>query len=183
MLSEEMKEICRLFAEVMDYPDRGRTAAATACALRLQESFPDATEPMRSFAAFVESQSTGALEELYAGTFDNTPATTLYVGYHLFGDGAKRSAFLVKLEEAYLAYGFSHDTELADHLCVLLRFLSVGRDVGFAIPLLEECMLPIFEKVEEALRKTRNPYHQAARSLRLFLRPVLSEMSKRRMPV
>jgi nitrate reductase molybdenum cofactor assembly chaperone NarJ/NarW len=182
MLTDEMRDLCRLFAEVMDYPQPGRSPAA-ACAERLQESFPGAAEPMRSFGALIESQSIGALQELYSNTFDYTAATTLYVGYHLFGDGAKRSAFLVKLEEAYLTHGFSHGTELADHLSVIMRFLSIGRDAGFAAPLIGECTLPILEKVEDALRKTKNPYHQAARSARIFLRQVLSEMSKRRLPV
>ena len=92
---------------------------------------------MRSFVNSVKGQSRGALEELYTETFDLTPAMTLYIGYHLFGETPKRSSFLVRLEEAYQAHDFDSGTELADHLCVLLRFFSVAQDAEFVVPLLE----------------------------------------------
>ncbi len=178
MLSEETKHLCRLFAEVLDYPDHSLLESATECAQRLENSFPGIAEPMQSFVTFAQSQSLGTLEELYTQTFDVSPATTLYVGYHLFGETPKRSAFLVKLQEAYQSHHFSGGTELADHLCVLLRFFSVAQDPEFVIPLLQECVLPVLEKMEKAFPKNKNGYAPAISSLRLFLQEVSRRLIK-----
>lgn len=178
MLTEETKQLCQLFARVLDYPSSSLPGSAAECVKRLEDSFPEMAKPMQAFATFAQSQTPGRLEELYAQTFDITPATTLYVGYHLFGETPKRSAFLAKLQEAYQSHGFSNDTELADHLCVLLRFLSVARDSEFVIPLLQECVLPALEKIEEAFPKNKIGYAPAVSSLRLFLQQVNQQIIK-----
>jgi nitrate reductase molybdenum cofactor assembly chaperone len=178
MLPEESKKLCQLFAEVLDYPGSSLLESATECVNRLEHTFPGTVGPIQSFVTFAQSQNPGTLEELYTQTFDVTPATTPYVGYHLFGETPKRSAFMAKLQEAYQAHGFSAGAELADHLCVLLRFFSVAQDPEFVIPLLQECVLPVLEKMEEAFPKNGNGYAPAVSSLRLFLRQVCRRLIK-----
>lgn len=178
MLPEETKQLCRLFAEVLDYPGNSLLESATECVRQLDKSFPGTAGPMQSFATFAQSQSQGTLEELYTQTFDTTPATTPYVGYHLFGETPKRNAFMAKLQEAYQSHHFSSGTELADHLCVLLRFFSVAQDPEFVIPLLQECVLPVLEKMEEAFPKNGNGYAPAVSSVRLFLQQVCRRLIK-----
>lgn len=172
MLDKETQPLCRLFAEILDYPGDTLVASATECARGLEPSFPGIAKPMSSFAAFARSQSPGTLEELYTQTFDISSATTLYLGYHLFGETPQRSAFLVKLEEAYKEHHLTSGTELADHLCVLLKFLSVARDMEFVLPLLQECVLPVLKKIEKAFPKNQNGYGPVISSLRLFLQQV-----------
>ncbi len=77
MLPEESKQLCRLFAEVLGYPGDSLSDSANECLRQLDSSFSDIADQMRPFAAFVEGQSRGALEELYTKTFDLTPASTL----------------------------------------------------------------------------------------------------------
>ncbi len=178
MLPEESKQLCRLFAEVLGYPGDSLSESANKCLRQLDGSFPDIADQMRPFVAFVESQGRGALEELYAETFDLAPASTLYIGYHLFGETPKRSSFLVRLEEAYQSHGFQSGTELADHLCVMLRFLAVAQDVEFAIPLLEESILPVLDKMAGDLQKNKNGYAPVVSSLRLFLRQLSRRLTK-----
>jgi nitrate reductase delta subunit len=178
MFPKETKQLCRLFAEVLDYPSNSPLESATECVQQLEASFPKIARPMQSFVAFAQSQNPGALEELYTQTFDVTPAITPYVGYHLFGESPKRSAFLVKLQEAYKSHNFSNGTELPDHLCVLLKFFSVAQDPEFVIPLLQECVLPVLEKMEEAFPKNGNGYAPAINSLKLFLRQVCRRQKK-----
>ena len=178
MLPKETKQLCRLFAEVLDYPGNSLLESATECAQQLETSFPRIVRPMQSFVVFAQSQSLGTLEELYTQTFDVTPAITPYVGYHLFGESPKRSAFWVKLQEAYQSHHFSGGTELPDHLCVLLRFFSVAQDPEFVIPLLQECVLPVLEKMEKAFPKNKNGYAPVISSLRLFLREVSRQLIK-----
>ncbi len=183
MMPEESKQLCRLFAEVLGYPGDSLSESANECLRQLNGSFPDIADQMRSFVTFVESQNRGALEELYTETFDMAPAMTLYIGYHLFGETPKRSSFLVRLEEAYQSHDFHSGTELADHLCVLLRFFSVAQDTEFVIPLLEESIMPVLDKMAGDLQKSKNGYAPVVSSLRLFLRQLSLRLVKVREPV
>ncbi len=178
MLPEESQQLCQLFAEVLDYPTGSVRESARECLKQLEISFPDIADPMQSFVTFIESQDRGELEELYAQTFDLATAMTLYIGYHLFKETPKRSAFLVQLEEAYQSHDFNSGTELADHLCVLLRFFSVAKEPEFVIPLLEECILPVLDKMVGDLQKSKNGYAPAVSSLRLFLRQLSRRLVK-----
>ncbi len=178
MLPEESKQLCRLFAEMLDYPDGSLSESASECLRQLDASSSDIANQMRPFIAFLEGQNRGALEELYAETFDLAPASTLYIGYHLFGETPKRSSFLVRLEEAYQSHSFQSGTELADHLCVMLRFLAVAQDAEFVIPLLEESILPVLDKVAGDLQKSKNGYSPVVSSLRLFLRQLSRRLAK-----
>ncbi|MBI2287727.1 MAG: nitrate reductase molybdenum cofactor assembly chaperone [Chloroflexi bacterium] len=178
MLSQENRQLCQLFADMLDYPGSGLRQAAKSCAIQLKNSSPGIAEPARSFADFVNSQSLESLEELYTQTFDITPATSLYLGYHLFGETPKRSEFLIKLTEAYQAHSFSSGIELADHLGIMLRFLSVAEDTEFSLPLLEECILPTLEKTEKELKKNNSEYALVIEPLRTFLRQVTNKLAK-----
>ena len=178
MIPEENKQLCRLFAEMLSYPSDALPESANECLRQLGGSFPEIAEQVRPFVVFVEGKSSGLLEELYAETFDLAPALTLYIGYHLFGETPKRSAFLVRLEEAYQSHGFDSGTELADHLCVLLRFFSIAQDAEFVLPLLEECILPVLDKMAEDFRKSKNGYGPAVSSLKMFLKQISRKLTK-----
>ncbi len=178
MLSEENKQLCQLFAGLLDYPDSSLCDRATQLSQQLAHSHSESADAVNSLISFTGSQSRETLEELYTQTFDVTPATTLYFGYHLFGETPRRSVFLVKLQEAYEAGSFSTGAELADHLGVMLRFLSVTEDIEFASPLLEECLLPILDKIEKELKKSDNPYVLVIGPLRTFLQRLSRELVK-----
>ena len=180
MLSQESRQLCQTFADIIDYPNRALPQAAKSCLLQLEKAFPGITAPVRAFADFVDSQSLESMEELYTQTFDVTPATSLYLGYHLFGETPKRSVFLIELTEAYQAHSFSSGIELADHLGIMLRFLSVSQDPEFTLPLLEECILPTLEKTEKELKKNNNQYVLVIGPLLAFLRQVTQKLVKRR---
>lgn len=178
MLNQQERQICECFAEALDYPHTGLPPVARNCALHLQDSFPNIAKPVQAFAGFVNSQSLDSLEELYTQTFDITPVTSLYLGYHLFGETPKRSVFLIELTEAYKAHSFSSGIELADHLGVILRFLSVSEDDEFTLPLIEEGILPTLEKTEKELKKNNNPYAQVIGPLLAFLRQTTHQLAR-----
>ena len=178
MLSQEERQICECFADALDYPNTGLPQTAKDCALRLQGSFPGVAKPVQAFADFVNRQSLDSLEELYTETFDVTPAASLYMGYHLFGETPKRSVFLIELTEAYRAHSFSYGNELADHLGVMLRFLSVSKDPDFTLPLLQECILPTLERTEKALKKSDSQYALLIGPLVAFLRQMTQKLAK-----
>lgn len=169
MLSRENQAICRSFAEILDYPGQSLPAKVQGFLDQLERSSPRPARPLRRFAQYLAGKPASTLEELYAQTFDLTAANSLYLGYHLFGETPKRSAFMVQLQEAYQGLGFSSGGELPDHLCVLLRFLSVAKNPEFCRPLLQECILPGLSKTEAELLKADNPYGWLVQALRTFL--------------
>ena len=178
MLSQESRELCEMFADVLDYPDTGLPRTAHNCALHLRDSFPGLAKPMQAFADFVNSQSLETLEELYTQTFDITPATSLYLGYQLFGETPKRSEFLIRLSDAYKGCSLSTGIELADHLGVMLRFLSVSKDLDFSIPLIEECILPTLGKTAKELKKNKSEYALVIEPLTDFLRQISQRLAR-----
>lgn len=180
MFPENTRQTCRLFAEVLDYPDEATPETVSRCIRELEEACPESVKPMRSFLEFVQARTPGSLAELYTQTFDIVPARTLYIGHHIFGENPKRSTFLVRLQEAYQSHQFSAGSELPDHLCVMLRFLSVAEDREFVDPLLQECLLPVLHNLEKGFKKDKdkNGYGSPLSSLRLFLRRLSGSLDK-----
>ncbi len=144
----EMQNVYQCFARILEYPV-GRTlpAAAEAQGLLADES-PEAAAWLKEFYEYAESLSPGRLEEVYTGTFDLDAACHPYVGYHLFGETYKRSAFLVELKQRYHAQGFIFSaTELPDHLAVILHFLAATKDNTQAEEIARDALLPVLDRM------------------------------------
>jgi len=70
-----------------------------------------------------------------------------YVGYHLFGESYKRSAFLLGLKERYRPYHLQYGSELPDHLAVMLRFLAVNANAEETETIIREALHPALRKM------------------------------------
>jgi nitrate reductase molybdenum cofactor assembly chaperone NarJ/NarW len=173
-----------LFAELLEYPIGRVVEAARACQALLAVEHPEAASLVADFAAMAEAAPPGRLEEIYTGTFDLNAICYPYVGYHLFGESYKRSALLVGLKERYRAAGLDTGSELADHVAVLLRFLSVLEDAGLASELVGEALLPALDRMTRNREEAESPdggpeaadfadgreaYRRIVRALRLVL--------------
>lgn len=143
--------VFHLFADLLDYPRANPAEAARECATRVAPRSPEAAALLREFAAFAGDTPLGRQQEIYTANFELDAACHPYVGYHLFGESYKRSAFLLGLKERYRAYHLDPGTELPDHLAVVTRFLSLNTDEGQAADLVVEALLPTLEKM---LRKS-----------------------------
>ena len=61
----------------------------------------------------------------YVDTFDNRRRHNLFLTYFAHGDTRKRGMALLRFKQTYLASGFElTDTELPDHLCVVLEYAA-----------------------------------------------------------
>lgn len=144
----EMRTLYQCFARMLEYPAGGTLQAALKAMGTLVDESPEAVALLKEFHAYAESLSPGRLEEVYTGTFDLDAACHPYVGYHLFGETYKRSAFLVELKQRYGAEGFSFsDTELPDHLAVILHFLAVTKDDTQADEIARDALLPVLDRM------------------------------------
>jgi len=167
MFPPDTCKLYQIFAQTLEYPSVSTPGVTTECVKLL--SACGLRTPMPEFADFIKGQKLAALEELYSSTFDMTPAATLYMGYHLFGETPKRSVFLIKLQEAYQAHNFDNGRELADYLPSTLRFISIAKDKDFVLPLLQDCLLPNLNVIGSTLEKTKNPYRLLTNSLHTFI--------------
>jgi nitrate reductase molybdenum cofactor assembly chaperone len=174
-----------LFAQLLEYPRGSVAEAARACQVLLAVEHPEAACLVAEFAAMAEAAPPGRLEEIYTGTFDLNATCYPYVGYHLLGESYKRSVLLIGLKQRYRAVGLDTGSELADHVALVLRFLSVLDDADLARELVGEALLPalgrMMRKSEEGGEPPegepegaepadgREAYHRILHALRLVL--------------
>ena len=103
-----------------------------------------------------------AAQELYVQTFEFSPACTLEIGWHLFGENYERGEFLVRMREELRRHGIAESTELPDHLTHLLPL--IGRmKYGDAAELAGQFVLPALAKIRESL--SENPYTAVIREI------------------
>ncbi len=143
-----------LFANILDYPATGIVSEVRECQALLSPRSPEAAVFLGEFHALAEDSPDGRLEELYTGVFDLDPVCYPYVGYHMFGESYKRSAFMVLLKEQFRKHGFEYrGPELPDRLSTLLRFLSVCDDDDLAQEIIDLGMVPALDKMMKGAAK------------------------------
>jgi nitrate reductase delta subunit len=134
------------FADILDYPGAGLAATVQECEARIASRNPGAAALLGEFRTFVESTPRGGLEAVYTSTFDLNATYHPYIGHHLLGETYKRSEFLLELKKRYRAHGFTaKETELPDHLAVVLHFMAACDDADLVTELIEDALLPTLE--------------------------------------
>ncbi len=139
-----------LFAELLDYPRPEVAQTARECRALIATESAEAAALLGEFAAFAERTPHNTLEEVFTGTFDLNASCHPYVGYHMFGEAYKRSAFLLELKERFREHNFDPGVELPDHLAVLLRFMSLCPDAELTNEIARDALLPTLEPMTVA---------------------------------
>lgn len=148
------RRVWALFAELLEYPRESPVTMLGACRELTSESFPEAEVSLAEFQTFAEGADIGRLQEEYTRAFDLDETHSLYLGYHLLGESYKRSALLVQLQEWYRPYDIEVAGELADHLPVVLRFLSVCENTELSDDILVEAVWPVLDMMAKKDKKT-----------------------------
>ena len=88
--------------------------------------------PLHTCVGQLEGVPLDELEADYVDTFDNRRRHNLFLTYFAHGDTRKRGMALLRFKQTYLASGFElTDTELPDHLCVVLEYAAtIDRERG-----------------------------------------------------
>ncbi len=170
MSEQSQQKLYQHFANLLDYPgpDLDLVDQARECVNALTPEYADEAAQLALFLAFAERTPQGQLEEIYTATFDLNPACYIFVGYLMFGESFKRGKFLVGLQERYKERGFSAGDELADHLAVILRFVStLDPEEVLVQELVEDCLLPVLQRMNANFKhdnENPNPYAQVLRA-------------------
>jgi nitrate reductase delta subunit len=134
--------------------------------------YPDETyvERCRSagghaLADALEKLSVTESQELFVATFDWNPATSLDLGWHLYGEQYARGEFLVKMREEMRRYGVAETSELPDHITNVLRLVA-RMDPEAALKLVREHVAPAVAKLVAALDQKKTPFALLARAVR-----------------
>ena len=107
--------------------------------------------PANAFGELVRNSTLAELQEEYVAHFDFNPAAAPYLGHHLYGDNQKKASYMIQVKKEYGRYDFHPcDSELPDHLAVLLDFLAHLASRGDDAPrreFIEKMVLPGLNKL------------------------------------
>ena len=155
------------FAVILDYPKAPITGLLGDCAAELALESPDALADLLDFQAAVAQKTQSQLQEVYTAAFDLRPDCTPNLGYHLFGDDARRGVFLAELKGRMEARGMALGVELPDHIAFILNYLDLAEEERPAM--IEDCLLPAVTRMIEVLKESGNPYEHALWALQRLL--------------
>ena len=129
---------------------------------------------LQAFAAEMEKLSPSQIQEEFIATFDWNPATSLDLGWHLYGEQYARGEFLVRVREELRRYGVPESVELPDHLTHILPLL--GRmEPASATEFTREFIAPVVAKLVAALDQKQTPFALLMRAVREAL-PIQAEV-------
>lgn len=158
-------KIFSLFADILEYPTKELIKTVDQCIKTLSPNYSKASTELQKFQNYFLETIQKRREEIYIGTFELNPISYLYVGHHLFGDSYKRGAFLSKLKERYNSVGITVETEIPDHLPIMLRFLARIAETTEGQILEKECLNPSLQQMLIDLEKSENPYSHVISAL------------------
>jgi nitrate reductase assembly molybdenum cofactor insertion protein NarJ len=133
-----------LLAGLFDFPSISFGVLGRELLTQLRDHYPHAAEELQQFLDGVPKVPLD-LQELHTRTFDVQSATTLDIGYVLFGDDYKRAELL-----SHLVYEHKHAKndcrgELSDHLPNLLRLIPRLENSELRIELVSEILVPALQ--------------------------------------
>ena len=120
---------------LMSYPDEalfGELDMIRAASHRLPAAIG---ESIAAFVVHLESTPLTQLQQEYVETFDNRRRCNLFLTYFAHGDTRKRGMALLRFKQTYLRSGFVlDDSELPDHLCVVLEYAAtIDQRLGWGL--------------------------------------------------
>jgi nitrate reductase assembly molybdenum cofactor insertion protein NarJ len=117
-----------LLAPLFEYPDAGFPERVADINDYLDGRYTNAATELGRFADLLPADDLEAMQELFTRSFDVQAATTLDIGYVLFGDDYKRGILLANLNREHRTASIDTGTELGDYIPNLLRLMAVIED-------------------------------------------------------
>ena len=142
---------------LLNYPDQallGELDMIRSASHRLPTAIG---ESIREFVVHLESTPLTQVQQEYVETFDNRRRCNLFLTYFAHGDTRKRGMALLRFKQTYLRSGYVlDDSELPDHLCVVLEYAAtIDQPLGWGLMLDHRAGL---ELLRLSLRDTGSPW-------------------------
>lgn len=157
MSERDRRIVWRIAALLLDYP----TTATLGMLDELTAAAGSLPEPIRTqlteFCDHLRGTPPLELGARYVETFDMRRRASLHLTFYAYGDTRKRGMALLRFKHAYRHAGVElGDTELPDHLPVLLEFAATIDPVGGERLLGEH--VPVLELLRLSLSDNSSPY-------------------------
>jgi nitrate reductase delta subunit len=149
---------------LLDYPDE-TLIQRLPLIQQATADLPSAVgDPLHATAQALAAEQLQALQERYVDTFDTRRRHNLYLTYFAHGDTRRRGVALLRFKQTYLRSGFVlDDSELPDHLCVVLEYAAtVDQRLGWELLLDHRAGL---ELLRLALGHAGSPWHGAIQAV------------------
>ncbi|MCX4092266.1 nitrate reductase molybdenum cofactor assembly chaperone [Nocardia sp. alder85J] len=168
----------RLAALLLDYPAAGLLAMLDELCTAAAE-LPEAVRAnLMTLLTHLRDTDPIVLAQQYVETFDLRRRASLHLTYYAYGDTRKRGLALLRFKHAYRHAGAElDDSELPDHLPVLLEFAATVDPIGGERLLGEH--LPVIELLRLSLSDSGSPYAAALAAVVATL-PPLTTADRRR---
>jgi len=120
---------------LLDYPDETLLARLSLIERATSELPGRVADPLLATTHQIAGTQLSELQQRYVETFDSRRRHNLYLTYFAHGDTRRRGVALLRFKQAYLRAGFVlDDSELPDHLCVVLEFAAtVDQRLGWRL--------------------------------------------------
>lgn len=171
---EQLTVVWQSVSLLLDYPDEGLLARADLVRSASAGLPPTIRQSLHEFLAVLGSTPLRELQADYVETFDNRRRCNLFLTYFAHGDTRKRGMALLRFKQTYLGAGFDlDDSELPDHLCVVLEFAAtIDRDLGRQLMLDHRAGL---ELLRLSLRDMGSPWASLLDAVTTTLPPLCGE--------
>jgi len=132
---EQLSVAWQAVSLLLGYPDERLIGQLPMIRSATQLLPPGLAEPVRACASSLESAPLTELQKDYVETFDTHRRCNLFLTYFAHGDTRKRGVALLRFKQTYLRSGFVlDDSELPDHMCVVLEYAAtVDHRLGTAL--------------------------------------------------
>lgn len=124
----------RLAGALLGYPNPDFTArlpelAASARALAHEESTREFANACLDYLALLETRPLQESRQRYVAIFDHTPAASLYMSWHRYGNDRSQGKAMAALNGLYRTAGFEPLAgDMPDYLPRMLEFLAIAPD-------------------------------------------------------
>ncbi|HEC28381.1 MAG TPA: hypothetical protein ENI65_02170 [Gammaproteobacteria bacterium] len=157
-------------ADLFEYPDLEYPQRVRKVIELLNGDYPQAVTDLERFMELLPEHELLTMQELFTRTFDVQSATTLDIGYVLFGDDYKRGELLANLSREHTEANNDCGRELGDHLPNILRLMGKLKSEELIFELVQELIAPalllmISEFVPERVEKKNKAYKKHYKTL------------------
>lgn len=125
LTSEQLTLTWQAASLLLDYPEQELLDRFPLIQAATDQLPPDIAAALRAFLRHAASTPLPDLQADYVDTFDARRRCNLFLTYFAHGDTRKRGMALLRFKQVYQDAGYTlNDTELPDHLCVVLEFAA-----------------------------------------------------------
>nr|WP_221333009.1 nitrate reductase molybdenum cofactor assembly chaperone [Nocardia transvalensis] len=178
MPERDRRLVWRIAALLLDYPGTETLAMVGELSDATTELPDEVRTALDGFLRHLRDTDPLTLAQRYVETFDLRRRASLHLTYYAYGDTRKRGMALLRFKHAYRHAGVElGDTELPDHLPVLLEFAATVDPIGGERLLGEH--VPVIELLRLSLSDTGSPYADVLAAVVATL-PPLTTADRRR---